>query len=97
MVSAALLNVTVKVMLYQVMELKSWVVEEVAVGWLPASIATKRVVDLFGVVVCRNNYSAVADDDDDDNDAQVGERSWHIDEQAARADYQQRWYQCAGD
>ena len=87
-------------MLYHVMELllfvmggKSWVVEEVAVGWLPASIATKRVVDLFGVVVCRNNYSAVADDDDDNNDAQVGERSWHIDE----ADYQQRWYQCAGD
>ncbi len=89
MVSAAL-------QLYQVMELifvggKSWVVEEVAVG-LPASIATNRV-GLIGVVVCRNNYSAVADDDDDDNDAQVGERSWHIDE----ADYQQRWYQCAGD
>jgi len=73
-VSAALLNVTAKVMLYQVMELifvggKSWVVEEVAVGWLPASIATKRAVDLVGVVVCHNNYSdadAAADNIGDD-------------------------------
>lgn len=76
MVSAALLNVTAKVMLYQVMELifvggKSWVVEEVAVGWLPASIATKRVVDLVGVVVCHNNYSDA--DAAADNNAAVGD------------------------
>ena len=68
-------------MLYHVMELllfvmggKSWVVEEVAVGWLPASIATKRAVDLVGVVACHNNYSdAAAADNADNNDAAVGD------------------------
>jgi hypothetical protein len=77
-VSAALHDETVKVMLYQVMELllfvmggKSWVVEEVAVGWLPASIATKRAVDLVGVVVCHNNYSDA--DAAADNNAAVGD------------------------
>lgn len=69
-------------MLYHVMELllfvmggQSWVAEEVAVGWLPASIATKRAVGLVGVVVaCHNNYSdAAAADNADNNDAAVGD------------------------
>lgn len=77
MVSAALPDVTVKVV-YQVMGLlfvmggKSWVVEEVAVGWLPASIATKRADGLVGVVACHNNYSA-ADAAADNNNAAVGD------------------------
>lgn len=68
-------------MLYHVMELllfvmggKSWVAEEVAAGWLPASIATKRAVDLVVVVAaCHNNYSDAAADNADNNDAAVGD------------------------